>query len=71
MKAGIEVSIVTDTTTGKRGLRIYPYFEATDKQKAYIASAITIGLFVGSIILLSCAVPDPIIQPTVNIYPLP
>ncbi len=61
--------MVTDTTTGKRGLRVYPYIVATDKQIKLIASAITICLFVSMIILLSCAAPDPIIKPTVTLFP--
>lgn len=69
MNIGIEVLIVTDTTTGKRGLRVYPYITGTAKQMRMLTAAITIALFVGSITVLSWVSPDPIIEPTVTLWP--
>lgn len=69
MKFGVEVAIIHDAATGKRGLRIWPYIYATPRQIRYIGSAITIGLFLGSLMLLTSATPDPIIAPTVTLYP--
>lgn len=69
MRIGIECFVVTDVTTGKKGLRLFPYIEATDKQKTILAGAVAIILFAGSILFLSCQTPDPIIQPTVNLFP--
>lgn len=69
MKFGIEVAIVKDATTGKSGLRVWPYIYATERQIRYIGSAITIGLFLGSLALLTSLTPDPIIEPTLTLYP--
>jgi hypothetical protein len=69
MRIGIEFFVVTDSVTNKKGLRIYPYVEATEKQKTVLAAGVAIILFAGSLLFLSCQTPDPIIQPTVNLFP--
>ena len=69
MRIGIEVFVVTDSVTNKKGLRIYPYVEATEKQKTILAAGVAIILFAGSLLFLSCQTPDPIIQPTVHLFP--
>lgn len=69
MRFGIEVVVVTDAVTGRKGLRVWPYIYATQRQMRYIGSAITIGLFLGSIALLTSLSPDPIIEPTIKLIP--
>lgn len=69
MRIGIECFVVTDVTTGKKGLRLFPYIEASDKQKTILAAATAIILFAGTVLLLSCQTPDPITHPTVNLLP--
>ena len=69
MRFGIEVVVVKDAATGKNGLRVWPYIYATPRQMRYIGSAITIGLFLGVIALLTSLTPDPIIEPTVTLFP--
>lgn len=69
MQVGIEVSYVTDTTTGKRGIRVVPYLHATKQQKQLVAAAVVFGLFLGSMMLLGSIVSDPIIKPEVVLIP--
>lgn len=69
MKVGIEMSIVADSTNGKKGIRVFPYWEGSDKAKTAFVTSTIIILFAGSILMLSCSSPDPIIQPTVTLIP--
>lgn len=69
MRIGLEVSIVKDTASGKRGLRVMPYLHATPEQTRLIAYAVAVGLLIGSLILLTYVAPDPIIAPTTVLIP--
>jgi hypothetical protein len=69
MKVGIEMSIITDTHNGKKGIRVFPYWDGSDKAKTVFVTTTIIILFASSVFMLSCATPDPIIQPTVTLLP--
>jgi hypothetical protein len=69
MRIGVEIAIVTDALTGKRGLRVWPYMVATPQQYRLMASIIAISAFLTSIVLLTSLEPDPVIKPELVLFP--
>jgi hypothetical protein len=53
MRMGLEIVVVRDATTGRKGLRVWPFFQGTDAQKMYAAAVLAIGLFFAVILLIT------------------
>lgn len=65
MKIGVDIRIIKDAE-GKRGLRIAPEIEGTDKAMTYFA-ALVVAILCAASLWAIAASPDPDIKPSVNI----
>ncbi len=65
MKIGLDIRIVTDAT-GKRGLRVWPEVEGTERARTYAAAILATILLIG-VLWITSEVPDPEIKPSVTI----
>jgi hypothetical protein len=65
MKIGVDIRIIKDAE-GKRGLRVAPEIEGTDKALTYFA-ALVVAILAAASLWAIAATPDPEVKPSVNI----
>lgn len=69
MRLGLEVTTVTDSSTGKRGLRVWPYIHASEAQKRVLVSGAIVMAFLAAIFILVSIAPDPVLGPETVFIP--
>lgn len=69
MQLGLEVTFVTDSSSGKKGLRVWPYIHATEYQKKALVSGAIVMAFLAVIFLLASIAPDPVLRPETVLIP--